>query len=404
MRMSDASAARESTTAKALGASAVWRTQYWSVPHSELLSAGFDGELVVARGRVGLVLAIMLVPIASLLQGARGEHWLALAVTSFALLLASASLFAVKRHLWSRWLSFGTSLADVTMVSIAHSVYVLQGMPSVAANSPTNFTLYALAIAATTLRFDVRICIVTGALAVVEYAAIAFWAYATWLPNPTPDTAFYGQIDPGAQVGRLIVLVAITWLSVAVVRQSARLRFASTHDPLTSLPNRRYFDERFAEEIERSRRNGGPLAVAILDVDHFKRINDGWGHPTGDEALRTVSRVIRQTVRRSDVVARYGGEEFVMMLDGSLPADALARLEKVRTRIAAHDIPIAAGNAPLRITLSAGLATYPADGAEAEDLVNAADQRLLEAKRAGRDRVVHALGDATESNGNGAAH
>ncbi|MFI5311543.1 MAG: diguanylate cyclase [Gemmatimonadales bacterium] len=384
-------AARDSVQARLSSTTAAWRTQYWSVPTAELTTAGYDGELVVARGRLGLILAVMLVPIVALVQGPRREHWVAFGVAWFALILAIVSYLAARRHLWSRWLSFGTSLADVTMISLAHAAYILQGMPSVAANSRTNFTLYALAIAATTLRFDVRICLVSGALAVAQYGAIAVWAYASWLPNPTPDTVMYGEIEPGVQVGRLIVLVAMTWLSVAVVRQSARLRFASTHDPLTSLLNRRYFDERFAEEIERSRRSGNPLAVAILDVDRFKRINDEWGHPTGDAALRTVSRVIRQTVRRSDVVARYGGEEFVMMLEGSRPADALARLEKVRARIAAEEIPVSNGDPPLRITLSAGLALYPADGTEADELVRIADQRLLEAKRAGRDRVVSPL-------------
>ena len=371
--------------------SSAWQTNYWAVPKPELASAGFDGELVVAKGRLGMILAIMLVPVAALLQGVRREHWVAFAVAASALLLALASYAAVRRHFWSRWLSFATSIADVTMVSLAHAAYVWQGMPTAAANSRTNFTLYALAIAATTLRFDVRICIVSGFFAVAEYGAIAIWAYSTWLLNPGADAAVYGQIDPGAQVGRLIVLVAITWLSVAVVRQSARLRFASTHDPLTSLLNRRYFDERFSEEIERSARHGGPLAVAILDVDHFKQINDQWGHPAGDEALRTLSRVIRRTVRRSDVVARYGGEEFVMMLEGSRPTVALARLEKVRFQIAMTDIEVAFGSPPLRITVSAGFAAYPADGTTADELFHTADQRLLEAKRTGRNRVVHEL-------------
>jgi len=384
--------AHDSMFARLSSSIAGWHTQHWSTPNAELLTAGFDGEMVVAKGRLGLIVAIMLMPISSILQGARREHWIAFAVAGLALVLAIGAYAAARRQLWSRALSLGTSLVDVSMVSLSHAVYVLQGMPTVAANSRTNFTLYALAIAATTLRFDVRICIVAGAVAVVEYGAIAVWAYATWLPNPTPETVLYGQIDPGAQVGRMIVLVAMTWLAVAVVRQSARLRFASTHDPLTSLLNRRYFDERFAEEIERSRRNDRPLSVAILDVDYFKRINDEYGHATGDEALRTVSRVIRKTVRRSDVVARYGGEEFVMMLEGSHPADALARLEKVRSRIAAQEIPVSNGDPPLRLTLSAGLASFPTDGTGADELVRAADQRLLEAKRAGRDRVVHAIG------------
>jgi diguanylate cyclase (GGDEF)-like protein len=386
--------AREPAPTSPARSSAAWRTDYWAVPKPELASAGFDNELVVAKGRLGLMVAIMLMPIAAVAafaQGVRREHWVAYAFGAFALLLAIASYVGVRRHFWSRRLSFGTSIADVTLVSLVLAAYIAQGMPAAAANSPTIFTLYALAIGATTLRFDVRISIVCGALAVLEYGGIAIWAHSAWLLNPGTDAAVYGQIDPEAQVGRLVLLVAVTWLSVAVVRQSARLRFASTHDPLTLLLNRRYFDERFAEEVERSARYGGPLAVAILDVDNFKKVNDEWGHPAGDEALRALSRVIRRTVRRSDVVARYGGEEFVMMLEGSPSAEALDRLEKVRSRIATHDIEVVRGSPPLHITLSAGFAAYPSDGATADELLQVADKRLMEAKRAGRNRVVHEL-------------
>ena len=371
-----------------------WWARYWAPPSRELLSAGYDGELVVAKGRIGLGVAVMLLPIISILQDPRRERWIALVVTLVATFLALLSYAAARRHLWHHSLSFVTSLGDVTMVSLAHAVYIAEGMPAIAANSRTNFFLYALAIGATALRFDLRVCIAAGAAAVVQYAGVALWANAAWLASRTPDVSGYGQIDSGAQIGRLIVLVAMTWLTMAVVRQSARLRLASTHDPLTSLLNRRYFDERFGEELERSRRAKVPLAVAILDVDHFKRINDNWGHPAGDEVLRTMGSIIRQFGRRTDVVARYGGEEFVMMLEGQDPAAGLARLEKLRMRIAEHDIPVATGAAPLHITLSGGLAVYPDDGTDADALLRVADQRLLQAKRGGRNRVVHTLGES----------
>ena len=137
--------------------------------------------------------------------------------------------------------------------------------------------------------------------------------------------------------------------------------------------------------------------MAILDVDHFKRINDNWGHPAGDEVLRTMGSIIRQFGRRTDVVARYGGEEFVMMLEGQDPASGLARLEKLRMRIAQHDIAVATGTAPLHITRSGGLAVYPADGTDADALLRVADQRLLGVKRSGRNRVNHAIGDSSKT-------
>jgi diguanylate cyclase (GGDEF)-like protein len=352
--------------------------------------AGHHGEVVVAKARLGLIGAISLIPVVALMQApSRSENWVSLGVSLFALALGVVALVAARRNLWARWLGAATSLIDVTMVSLAQAIYVVQGTPTLAANSRTNFVLYALAIAATTLRFDIRICLVTGIVAMVQYAAIAAWAYAVWAPNPTPDTALYGTIEVGAQVGRLIVLAASTWLAVAVVRQSARLRFASTHDPLTKLLNRGYFEERFAEQVSRSRRSGAPLAIAILDVDHFKRVNDERGHPAGDSALRAVSSAIRHSVRRSDVVARYGGEEFVMMLEDVSLRDAIERVEKLRARVAATELNTDKGDRPLSVTLSGGIAVFPDDGNEPDELLSAADRRLLQAKRTGRNRVVH---------------
>ncbi len=359
------------------------------MPSDALLTAGSEGEVVVARARLGLTLGIALVPLAALLQSPRPENWISLGVVVAAMALAWLTYWAARRPIWTRWLGLTTSLTDVSMVTLAHALFIVGGAPTLAATSRTSFTLYAIAIAATTLRFDVRICMAAGALAVVQYAGIAAWAWVVWAPAPTPDTALYGRIEIGSQVGRLIVLVTMTWLAVAVVRQSARLRFASTHDQLTGLLNRSYFDERFREEVVRSARSGAPLAIAILDLDQFKQINDELGHGAGDGALRAVSEALRAAVRRSDIVARYGGDEFVMLFDGTSPADALDRLEKVRARVAAQSFDTRHGGHAVRVTLSAGLAVFPADGAEPDELLHAADTRLLAAKRAGRNTVVH---------------
>lgn len=372
-------------------ATAAWRTDYWSVPSVELQSAGSDGEIVVAKARMGLAFAVMLIPVVALMQATRSENWLSFAVAMFAFAVAVGVYSLAKRHVWVRWLGLATSLGDITMVSIAHALWIIQGTPTLAANSRTSFTVYAVAIAATTLRFDVRICLVAGAVAVIQYAGISWTAYHVWSADPGPDTVIYGIIEPAQQVGRIIVLMCATWLAVAVVRQSARMRFASTHDRLTSMLNRGYFDERFAEEVARSKRTGAPLAVALMDVDHFKQINDRHGHPVGDAALKAVSQAIRSAIRRTDIVARYGGEEFVMMFDETEPTAALERLEKVCLRVAAQEVAVP-GGPPILVTLSAGLAIYPGDGIEAADLIRAADDRLLQAKRTGRNRSVSPLG------------
>jgi diguanylate cyclase (GGDEF)-like protein len=364
-------------------------TPFWSAPTPELADAGEQGERVVARWRLGLVVPLSLIPVLGFLQGPVEQGIIGFLIGLIALALATATYVAARRIRSSSWFGFATSIGDVTLISLLHAAFLVRDMPSLAVNGRTTFVLYMLAIGATTLRFDVRACIVAGVLAAAQYAGIAIWSYRIWPPGPSADAFLYGQFDPVSQIGRVIELLAMTALAVLVVRQSARMRTASTRDALTGLLNRRYFDERLNEELTRARRTRQPMAIALLDVDHFKRINDEWGHPAGDEALRALSAVIRQAVRRSDVVARYGGEEFIMMFDGSSLEDALRRLDKIRSNIALHDIRVSPDAPPLRITLSAGVALFPADGDTAESLIRLADQRLIEAKRAGRNRVVH---------------
>jgi diguanylate cyclase (GGDEF)-like protein len=246
-------------------------------------------------------------------------------------------------------------------------------------------------VAATALRFDVRITILTGLLGAAQYAAIAVWALAVWKRNPSAEDArIYGLYDPVAQAGKVLEILIMTVLTVVVVRQTARLRLASTHDALTGLLNRAYFDERFDEEIARARRTKESFAMAVIDVDHFKQVNDRWGHAVGDSALKSVADRLRDSVRRTDIVARYGGEEFAVMLERAEASEAITLLNNMRTAVAEHDIPVSGGGAPIRVTMSAGIAVFPDDGDSPAALMGAADQRLLEAKRTGRNRIVHA--------------
>jgi two-component system cell cycle response regulator len=185
---------------------------------------------------------------------------------------------------------------------------------------------------------------------------------------------------------RLAALVAVC-LDSALATE--RLKLAGLTDGLTGVHNRRYFESRCLEEVQSARRSGLPLVCLLLDVDHFKRINDTHGHPAGDAVLRYVARLIRAQLRGSDVVARYGGEEFVLLLPGTpLPA-ALDTAERIRRVIAAQTMPVQVAE-PLRITVSIGAAALlPGDdpAALAADLVQRADQALYAAKQGGRNRV-----------------
>jgi diguanylate cyclase (GGDEF)-like protein len=165
----------------------------------------------------------------------------------------------------------------------------------------------------------------------------------------------------------------------------------SRTDGLTGLTNRRHFEERLVAEFTRSNRYRSPLSCLLLDIDHFKKVNDSWGHPFGDLVLKEVAMVARKVLRDVDTLARYGGEELVALLPETSPEEALRAAERVREGIEALRLPFSAPGKPtvdVRCTASIGVATYPAPGIDAQDaLVHAADECLYAAKQNGRNQV-----------------
>jgi diguanylate cyclase (GGDEF)-like protein len=163
----------------------------------------------------------------------------------------------------------------------------------------------------------------------------------------------------------------------------AELERLSLEDALTGLYNRRYLDARLDEELARAHSLGRPLALALIDVDDFKLINDRWSHQAGDAVLKTLGRLLRAHARAADIVARYGGEEFAIVFPGTDVTTALAACERLRAEVAAHDWP--ALRSGLAVTLSIGLAGR--DGNIAALLMAAADAALYRAKAGGKNRV-----------------
>jgi diguanylate cyclase (GGDEF)-like protein len=153
--------------------------------------------------------------------------------------------------------------------------------------------------------------------------------------------------------------------------------------------NRRRSDELMGQLLHLAVRNRTPFALALLDLDHFKAVNDRYGHGMGDEVLRRVARLLERGFRAEDVVARWGGEEFVVGMYGMDKDDAVRRLESVleQLRDESFELP---GAEPLRVTFSAGIAQFPADGEDLPALYRVADATLYQAKQAGRDRVLPA--------------
>lgn len=166
---------------------------------------------------------------------------------------------------------------------------------------------------------------------------------------------------------------------------------AVRHDSLSGALSRGYVTELAIHDIALARRHARPLAVAMLDIDWFKKVNDTYGHANGDRALCALVRACKAALRASDYVGRVGGEEFVCVMPDSNPADALACAERIRTRIAALCLPTEAG--PLRFTVSLGVAVLDARHPDWPALLRAADAALYRAKAAGRNRTVLAQGD-----------
>jgi diguanylate cyclase (GGDEF)-like protein len=158
----------------------------------------------------------------------------------------------------------------------------------------------------------------------------------------------------------------------------------SIHDELTGLYNRRFFNERLLDEVERTRRYGGHFSILICDIDHFKRINDTYGHPVGDRVLVQVASLLQNNIRSNDMACRYGGEEFALLLLNSEKDLALRLAEQLRKKLAAAAMPDIGGNS---VTASFGVATFGKDSISFEGLVSKADQSLYLAKMRGRNQV-----------------
>jgi diguanylate cyclase (GGDEF)-like protein len=178
--------------------------------------------------------------------------------------------------------------------------------------------------------------------------------------------------------------------SVAVSLQNGflyrKMETMATTDGLTGLTNHRTFQARFEDLLQRAQRHNHRVALLLCDVDHFKKVNDTYGHPIGDEVLRRVAKVLQEVPRKIDVPARYGGEEFAVLLDNVDVAQAKAVAERIRIEIAKTVVETEKGS--LSVTESIGVAAFPDDGRDRATLIERADLALYHAKHSGRNRVV----------------
>jgi len=187
----------------------------------------------------------------------------------------------------------------------------------------------------------------------------------------------------------------LQFLSVIGYQMAATLkhfqRFSSIkniaiYDTLTGLYNRRYFEERLEVDAQKSFYSGTPLSLVMVDIDHFKKINDTFGHTEGDQVLCKISSLLKTSVRKKDTVARYGGEEFILILPEAGLEESFVIAERIRRQV--ENTSFEVGQAQVKLTLSMGISNFPSHRAKSkEDLVKMADQALYDAKRGGRNKV-----------------
>ncbi len=362
----------------------------WVRPDPALAAAGIEGEVVVARVRLGAMALLMISPTWKVLHEPNEPIYITgFLVTLVASIVAVVIWALLRLGRWRPWIGFASSTFDVSMVSTALVTFLIVSSPVVALNSNVTFEMYFLAVLATSLRYDGRICIVAGLLAMGEYGGL--WAWSAWkydLYDPVYEvsSASYSPVD---LFTRLILLAIATVLAVTIVRRAQRLLYLAARDRLTGLFNRGHFDRTLVTAMESTTRAGQPLSLAILDIDHFKQVNDVHGHALGDRALCVMADRLMEAMRRTDLVARYGGEEFVILMPGTPRDAALLRMEALRQEIAAIPIELGDGQT-LVLNFSAGVAGVPADqqADTPKGLLTTADGRLLAAKRAGRARCI----------------
>lgn len=229
-----------------------------------------------------------------------------------------------------------------------------------------------------------RLLILMFILGYTGFSLLNWNSYQDWTHMLVPIVFFGGAIF-------VLLVCSLSLKTTKVVQQVYSLQKEAVTDPLMGIFNRRYLDRRMQEEVIACRNSLRPLTLMMLDIDHFKQINDTYGHPVGDEVLRALGALLVHHTRNSDVVARYGGEEVAVLLPNTSGSEARALAVRLHKEIAKLRVPLPevdrATRAPISFSVSIGVAGCNAGSADAIRLLTAADLALYQAKQNGRDRV-----------------
>ncbi|MGV8940388.1 MAG: GGDEF domain-containing protein [Lysobacter sp.] len=363
-------------------------TSLLSRPDEIMLVAGASGELLVARLRVVVAALLLLLPLINVLGGGSIRESLAglvgaVIVNAFALLW----LQLARRPRQYRWLPFATVAFDITTTTVVLAVLGANHLPS-ALNSMVVWCCYLLAILLTALRSDGRTTLFAGVLALVQYGLLNAVVFSMVSSPEQLISTEYGAVTAGTQIQRMVLLAIVTLITVTVVYRMQRLIELSGTDGLTQLHNRSWLLHRMPRLLAAADEDGFSLSLALIDLDHFKRVNAEAGHHAGDRALRHVVSVLNGTIGPGEWLVRLGGEELVLVMPFPM-GTAWERVDGLRRLLAERPFDSERAHLePIRMTFSAGIAASPQDGRDVSSLLGRADQRLKIAKREGRNRVV----------------
>jgi len=358
----------------------------WSPPPAFLREERWRGELLLSWIRLAVVGAWFALVAVNWLRGAPASEALTgIAISTLAMPLSLALDQAIRRHWWEGTISFVASVFDITMISIAVAYVYHQGLAHPDAFAMSLFPYYLAAIMVTALRHDRRVTLVATATVAVQHGAVSGWLGSAQMGGEYGHQHVYAGAFWLGNATSIAVAALVAWL---IIWRSQKLHHLSISDPLTGLYHRGYLEHRLEQEAERVARTGRGLVLAMLDVDYFKPFNDRWGHAAGDRALQRVARVLRRSVRATDLVARYGGEEFAVVLGDADSAGGRDRIEAIREAVERLGIPVDESGELVGLTVSAGVARLPEDDSSPWAALRLADRRLYEAKRTGRNCVV----------------
>ncbi|MBN8220113.1 MAG: diguanylate cyclase [Spirochaetes bacterium] len=355
-----------------------WREVFFSTDPMTV-DIGQSGELLTARIRLVLIAAVAIIPIKSVILAPQlAENWVGVVVALAAMVISAGIVYVAGRPKPARWIPWFSTQFDVLMITLGAVGFLYSGRPIIASNNFVHFCIYFLALAATALRADPVVSLAAGASAIVQHAVVVVIAARMTVGVSDPD---YGTFSWDTQISRLILLALAAMLATAVVVRNRNYWHSSVRDKLTGLHNRRFFDEFLEYKVAECRRHKRVFALVFLDIDFFKRINDGFGHGKGDEILSKAGRELEAFFRDSDLVARYGGEEFTLILPETEITGLIRRLDGFRESLRKIDNDI-------RVSATMGVAFFPLDGVTSTELIRIADNRMYAGKTAGRDRVV----------------